>query len=672
VKKYDAFLRSACADDHVKGCFQFFGGHTGRFAGRLVQLQNLKSNHLEDLDLARTVAKEGDAAGFELLWPNVSGAISELVRTVLIPEEGQRFIVADFSAIEARVSAWLAGEEWVLQSFRDGKDIYCETASQMFKVPVEKHGQNSELRAKGKIAVLACIAEDEPVLTDRGLVPIQDVRITDRVWDGEEWVAHKGVIYKGEREVITYEGLTATPDHVVFTREGGTILFGRAAACGAHLLQPGAGGKAVRARRDHLRGTPMERVVESLLRADPLCGLRTGAVDRSRQSAQREKPGLSELLRAAAKLPKMAVQARHGSKDALHQPEPPELGELRRTRDHVRLPVPGSGVRLDRGEPRPASALGAAGAGPDRQRQGLRAGEHPLGDTGAEPRQPALHPYRGVAAGGLAVRLQRGAEEAPSREDARRYPGRCAGSRRGEAKKLARHQKVVRVYDIVDAGPRHRYTVSGVLVHNCGYGGGVGALKAFGADRMGMTPEEMTETIDRWRSSNPRIVAAWKSLERAMARCIVHHATTVDKVCGIRFRWDRGIVWMRLPSGREMAYYGAAYGPSRRSGREGNALSYMGIDQTSRKWVAIETFGGRVFENLVQATARDVLREAMFSLEAKGFDIRATVHDECICTEPIGGKTVEQMCEAMCPDVPWMAGLPLKAAGYEGAYYFKD
>lgn len=361
VKKYDAFLRSACADDHVKGCFQFFGGHTGRFAGRLVQLQNLKSNHLEDLDLARTVAKEGDAAGFELLWPNASGAISELVRTVLIPEEGQRFIVADFSAIEARVSAWLAGEEWVLQSFRDGKDIYCETASQMFKVPVEKHGQNSELRAKGKIAVLAC-----------------------------------------------------------------------------------------------------------------------------------------------------------------------------------------------------------------------------------------------------------------------------------------------------------------------GYGGGVGALKAFGADRMGMTPEEMTETIDRWRSSNPRIVAAWKSLERAMARCIVHKVTTVDNVCGIRFRWDRGIVWMRLPSGREMAYYGAAYGQSRRSGREGNAISYLGIDQTSRKWVAIETFGGRVFENLVQATARDVLREAMFSLEAKGFDIRATVHDECICTEPIGGKTVEQMCEAMCPDVPWMAGLPLKAAGYEGAYYFKD
>lgn len=361
TKKYNAFVRCANPDDgHVRGCFQFFGGHTGRFAGRLVQLQNLPQNHMEDLAEARELVRSGDYDTFKMIYPAVTPTLSELIRTALVAEDGCRFVVADFSAIEARVSAWFAGEEWRLKVFREGGDIYCASASQMFKVPVVKNGVNGELRQKGKVAELAL-----------------------------------------------------------------------------------------------------------------------------------------------------------------------------------------------------------------------------------------------------------------------------------------------------------------------GYGGGVNALKAFGADKMGMSNEEMAQTVDQWRAASPNIVEIWSSLDRAMKRCIVHRATTVDKVAGVRFRWDSGIVWMRLPSGREMAYYHPEYGESRYTPGK-MTISYMGVDQKTRKWSRIETWGGRIFENLVQATSRDALRDTMMRLDTDGWDIRGHVHDEVICSEPIGGRGVDEMCEVFARPIEWAPGLPLTGAGYETPFYKKD
>lgn len=329
-------------------------------SGKLVQFQNMSKNYSPSLAGMRELVRGGHYSALNALYDSVSGVLSELVRTAIIPEEGQRIVVADFSAIEARVTAWFAGEEWRLQTFRNGGDIYCASASQMFHVPVVKHGINGELRQKGKVAELAL-----------------------------------------------------------------------------------------------------------------------------------------------------------------------------------------------------------------------------------------------------------------------------------------------------------------------GYGGGVNALKAFGADKMGMSDEEMQETVDLWRESSPKIVELWRALEKAAIRCVARRATTTSTLGNVRFDFESGILWMTLPSGRRLAYYGAKYEetkfhPDRKS------LTYMGVNQMTKRWERVETWGGKITENLVQATARDVLREAMFSLTEKGWDIRAHVHDECICTEPIGGKTVEQMCEAMCPDIPWAKGLPLNADGYDGPYYFKD
>ncbi len=155
-KKYQAIQQCACSDGRVRGLLQYHGAaRTGRWAGRLVQVQNLPQNHLDDLDGARRMVMCGDIDDMELEYGGVSRVLSELIRTSFIAPEGKVLHVCDFSAIEARVIAWLAGEKWVLDVFRDGGDVYCATASQMFGVPVEKHGRNAHLRQKGKIAVLA-------------------------------------------------------------------------------------------------------------------------------------------------------------------------------------------------------------------------------------------------------------------------------------------------------------------------------------------------------------------------------------------------------------------------------------------------------------------------------------------------------------------------------------
>ena len=156
VKKYQAMETAVCADDRARGMFQFYGANrTGRWAGRIIQMQNLPQNHLDDLSEARGLVRAGNFDALEMLYEDVPDTLSQLIRTAFVPQENRKFIVADFSAIEARVIAWLAGEKWRQDVFAEGKDIYCASASQMFGVPVEKHGVNGHLRQKGKIAELA-------------------------------------------------------------------------------------------------------------------------------------------------------------------------------------------------------------------------------------------------------------------------------------------------------------------------------------------------------------------------------------------------------------------------------------------------------------------------------------------------------------------------------------
>lgn len=217
VKKYQTMETCVCSDGRARGMFQFYGANrTGRWAGRLIQMQNLPQNHLEDLAEARALVRVGDFDAVEMLYEDVPDTLSQLIRTAFVPRSGAKFIVADFSAIEARVIAWLAGEKWRQEVFASGKDIYCASASQMFKVPVEKHGINGHLRQKGKIAELAlgyggsvgalkAMGAIEMGLTEDELPPLVDAwrqsnpNITKLWWDVDR-AATEAVRYKRKSE----------------------------------------------------------------------------------------------------------------------------------------------------------------------------------------------------------------------------------------------------------------------------------------------------------------------------------------------------------------------------------------------------------------------------------------------------------------------------------------
>ena len=217
VKKYQTMETCVCSDGRARGMFQFYGANrTGRWAGRLIQMQNLPQNHLEDLAEARALVRAGDFDAVEMLYEDVPDTLSQLIRTAFVPRSGAKFIIADFSAIEARVIAWLAGEKWRQEVFAAGKDIYCASASQMFKVPVEKHGVNGHLRQKGKIAELAlgyggsvgalkAMGAIEMGLTEDELPPLVDAwrqsnpNITKLWWDVDR-AATEAVRYKRKSE----------------------------------------------------------------------------------------------------------------------------------------------------------------------------------------------------------------------------------------------------------------------------------------------------------------------------------------------------------------------------------------------------------------------------------------------------------------------------------------
>lgn len=356
VKKYEAIERSVCHDNRVRGLLKFYGANrTGRWAGRLVQIHNLPQNHISDLELARDLVREGRYAEVEMLYESTPNVLSELIRTAFVPKAGCRFIVSDFSAIEARVLAWLAGERWRLQAFQEGQDIYCASASQMFGVPVEKNGINAELRQKGKISELAL-----------------------------------------------------------------------------------------------------------------------------------------------------------------------------------------------------------------------------------------------------------------------------------------------------------------------GYGGSTGALTSMGALQMGLTEEELPGLVTTWRNANPAITAFWWDVDEAAISAVRDRKRT--RAGRITFEYASGMLFVTLPSGRRLSYVKPRMEVNK-FGREG--LTYEGVGE-SKKWMRLETYGPKLVENIVQATSRDILAEAMLRLEQAGFDIVCHVHDEVVLEVPEGVSSVEEINGYLATNLAWAAGLPLNAAGFESLFYKKD
>jgi len=666
VKKYEAMARTVCRDGRIHGLLQFGGAsRTFRWAGRLVQAQNLPQNHLPDLALAREMVKTGDTDQLELLFGSVPSTLSELIRTALIPKEGCRFIVADFSAIEARVLAWLAGEEWVLEEFRGQGKIYEATAARMFHIPAKtivKGHENYAFRQKGKQAVLSCIAEGELVLTDQGLIPIEHVTLAHRLWDGETWVFHEGVIHKGQREVIAYEGLTATPDHLVWVEgQPRPVRLGLAAARGAYLAITEHHGKAVWLGENHQPGETMGEGLEPLLCADGVCFLPQRAVDKSQQSDAGAFQGMPKLLRAEKTHPDVVGQETDRGKATLRESQRSTVSSLWCTRDTIQLPLRDQGRNLDSRE----SGECAPGLrdGSDRQQWELRTGKHPVRTEGGQLRQPQADGAVGMESGILALLPERRDTDAlggqNSGGDHRMRPERS----QGEAEGLEAHRRVARLYDIRNAGPHHRFTVSGHLVHNCGYGGGVGALKAMGAK---MPEKEMQPLVDAWRSANRQIVRLWNALDAAARRVVEEHTSV--RVGRVTLFWQEEKMFIHLPSERRLTYLSPRLVDNRFGSK---SIGYLGSGANGQLEVQ-ETFGGKLAENITQAVARDLLAYAMLNLEAAGYPIVFHVHDECVMEVPIGQGSKEDACAIMGRAPEWADGLPLRADGYECAFYRKD
>jgi DNA polymerase len=359
-------------------------------------------------------------------------------------------------------------------------------------VPVEKNGINGHLRQKGKQAELACIAEGQLVLTDIGLVPIEKVTKKHKLWDGEDWVTHDGIVFRGKKEVIEYEGLIATPDHLVWVEgKPEPIPLGIAATSGTHLIQTGDGQRAIRLGENYKAREKVEQEVES-------------------------------------------------------------------------------------------------------------------------------------------------------------------------------YQRQARLYDIRNAGRNHRFTVSGKLVHNCGYGGSIGALKVMGALQMGVLEEELQPLVTAWRQSNPRIVKLWWDVDKAVMTAVRQKTTT--ETHGIRFTYQSGMLFITLPSGRNLVYVKPRIGINRFCS---DCVTYEGIGGT-KKWERIESYGPKFVENIVQATARDILAEAMQRLSARGFEIVMHVHDEVVLEVPIGKSSIDEICQIMAERPTWAKGLLLSADGFECDFYKKD
>ena len=662
VKKYTAMENAVCADSRAHGMFQFYGANrTGRFSGRLIQLQNLPQNHIPDLVQARALVRSGNYEALSMLYEDIPDTLSQLIRTAFVPQDGRKFIVADFSAIEARVIAWFAGERWRLKVFEDGGDIYCASASQMFHVPVEKHGVNGHLRQKGKQAELACIAEGQLVLTDKGLVPIESVTTNHKLWDGESWVKHEGVIYKGEHEVIEYEGLRATPDHLVWIEgQPWPVQLGVAASCGAHLIQTGDGGQAIRLGENHIPGEKVERKNEPLLCADRVHRVWEYPMAVSFQPAERKIKRMPKMF-TAKKDSLMARPQTDSGKAEMRKSKRCRLSQLWRARHKVFISkCDRSGAVLNKNL---WTSRQGNGDRPNQQRYGLCSRQSSLCIPCGEQWKQAMYGSKPFFTGILAVCEKRGNSETVAGNDKGRNHPRCGGRSFLQTEELANYQCKARLYDIRNAGSYHRFTVSGKLVHNCGYGGSVGALKAMGALEAGMTEEELQPLVDSWREANPNIVRFWWDVDRAVKDCIRQRVPT--ETHGLRFDYRSAMLFITLPSGRKLAYVKPRIGENQFGGE---SVTYMGVSGT-KKWKRLESYGPKFVENIVQGTARDILCYAMQTL--KNCSIVAHVHDEIII-ETDRRISVEAVCEQMGRTPPWAKGLKLRADGYECEFYQKD
>ena len=684
--KYRVLRNGTSKDGRLRGLLQFCGAiRTGRWAGRLFQPQNLPRPTLKQkaIDAGIEALRAGCA---HLTTDNVMELVSSAIRSCIVAADGQKLVVADLSNIEGRVQSWLANEEWKLQAFRDfdaktGPDLYKLAYAKSFGIPVSS--VTDELRQRGKVMELACFGENTPILTNSGIKYLHSVTTEDMLWDGKQWVQHQGLIPKGLRPTLNLAGIEVTPDHLIKT--GATWTQAQQLALNESILR-----QALETGSESLPSwvsndaswvqTPKTWFgfnapvwLNHIWYMDTTC--EKGLV-----------PDAAIVLKS-----KRAIGVKH----FLSMPTPAQM--MTTAGDYsIDYPHATPGVTT-----RPASNTTPTVAE-----------EFMFGHYGGKTKPlfcDTLLPLK-VGITRLSTWIGSTSIKAMNRVTCALYLwGKTEGGINAPSGKCNNEYLTLRpVFDILNSGPNNRFTVmtnrGPLLVHNCGYEGGVGAFATFAgafninlddlADKVLLdAPEALVAKADdfltwfkkdkrsvyglsddafvacdvlkrMWRDAHPNIAGYWHKLKDVAARAIANRGNTFNEL-GLKVRATKSWLVVGMPSGRSLCY------PSPRIGEDG-ALSYMGIDQYTRKWTRIHTHGGKLFENLCQAVARDIMAANMPLIEEAGYKIVLSVHDELVTETPDEPQyNAEHLSKLLAANPIWAPDIPLAAAGFEGYRYRK-
>jgi hypothetical protein len=591
----------------------YWGAHTGRLSG-------------------------GDGMNLQ----NLPSRGNTTIRRALRAPEGYAVIACDSSQIEARIVAWLAGQDDLVQAFREGRDIYSEFATDVYGRLITKSDKTERFVGK------TCIAEGTLILTERGEVPIEDITIEDRVWDGVEWVNHEGVVYQGEKEVICYDGLYATADHGVLTDQG-ALPLGIAASRLATLLTSGDAGEAVRVSEDYLPADTTPEETHLLVRR--MYEMWRTGLDQCGQLEVRQIQRLSDLFANQVKTfdYTWAKIRRHSS--SLYQSITQALRDLWWTWYQTTIRV-AHGLYPLGGEISSAPGLQWRGGRPGGQRRTLHPRKPPAGYAPGAGQQQAQY-SQGLLAGAGDTTCGVPFPVHPLLDVQISGEGR-ANRRAGDGK--------VRVYDILNAGPRRRYTAANKLVLNCilGLGYGMGAAKLQRTLELGMAGisvklelDEAERIVRLYRQKYHKIPMLWRQCDNALAGI----ASANPGAIGGAVPYDaRGV---RLPNGIYLTYAELRSSP--------NGYEYIGERRELAKFKRGEPaefdkiYGGKLTENVVQGLAAQVIREQMVAAVNAKMKIVLQVHDEIVVAVPEeSGEAMEaKLVEIMSTPPKWAAGLPV-------------
>jgi len=606
----------------------YYGAHTGRFSGGdKMNLQNLPSG----------------------------GALRESLQA----PKGKMLLACDSAQIEARVVAYIADQGDLVQAFREGRDVYSEFATEVYGKPVSKADKLERFVGK------TCVAEGTLVLTQhRGEIPIEEITLEDRVWDGIEWVSHGGLIYQGEKDVITYQGLTATEDHGVFTKHG-PLPFGIAASRLETLITSGNAGHAVRVSEDHLPANSTPWQAHILVRE--MYELWRREMDKREQSDQRKISWLPILLSNQITVLRSIGETLRCYNISMQQTFGRALQELRWPWDSGKVCFT-HGVHLV-GRTKPtAQRLSWCRDRPYKQQWTLRTGQPTAGYAQTANSEQAQYGQDFV-----------GRKVNPDIRVSFTLHHLVDIQTRGQTRTIrGRNPQKVRVYDILNAGPRRRFTANGKLVFNCilglGYGMGGAKLKhtlgiGVGGIKAEVTEGEAQRIVSIYRTKNHKIATFWNRCNHALNHiyggtefAIVPHIPTIVTSKEA----------IALPNGMQIRYpvllptpnHGYAYAGERQY-RDAARRRILGEQIDTTNFTKI--YGGKVTENIVQALARIVVAEQMVKIAAR-YKVVLQVHDEVVilCDEDDAENAKAFMLEVMSTPPSWAPDLPVSCEAHYG------